>query len=81
MRQNGSQVSGDYMVREGRFSGTGSGSGLRGTFSQAYSYKSPQDTGSFELTMAANCKTFSGKRTYGDGKTEVWEGSQISAQP
>jgi hypothetical protein len=79
LQQTGTSVSGRYQYRDGRLSGTVSGSVLRGTWQEQ-----PQGTvvggpheydGQFEFTMDSACRSFSGQwRNGSDGEWQTWEG-------
>lgn len=80
LSQSGSSVSGDYDVDQGRISGTVSGQMLRGTWTEAPSRQPPADAGEVELTMGADCQSFSGQWRYGSSEAwrTGWFGQRVS---
>lgn len=74
LTQSGNQVTGTYDHDGGRITGTVSGNTLTGTWSEAPSYKAPDDAGDFAFILAADGKSFSGGYRYGSG-TGGWAGT------
>jgi hypothetical protein len=79
LTQSGSQVTGSYPHDNGRFSGSVSGSTVRGTWSESPSYTPPNDAGDVELTLSSDCNSFTGRWRYGTtgkwGSSASWDGS------
>ena len=63
--QEGSSVTGRYTHNQGRISGTVSGDTLKGTWSEAPSYRPSEDAGGVELVMSEGCGSFRGSWRYG----------------
>lgn len=76
LTQSGASVSGNYDSKGGRIAGTVQGRRLVGAWSEAPSYLGPSDAGDFEFTMAADEKSFSGRRRDGSsGDWDEWNGN------
>lgn len=78
----GLRVSGTYTHDNGKIEGTLSADGktLTGTWSEAPSYKPPQDAGKFILKLADDGQSFSGRWWYGlteSAFSQVWNGERI----
>jgi pimeloyl-ACP methyl ester carboxylesterase len=65
LSQTWNQVNGTYPHDSGRITGTVSGSDLTGTWSEGPSYSPPNDAGDMQLTIAADCNSFTGIWRYG----------------
>jgi hypothetical protein len=75
VRQQGDAVNGTYSRQNGRITGRAGGRRLTGTWSEAPSYKEPKDAGAFELTLAADGRSFTGNYRYaGSAK---WDGPWV----
>ena len=76
--QAGDNVSGTYGSSEGRITGTVSGNKLTGNWSELPSYSPPDDAGRVELTLSANCSSFSGRWSYDSGGwASDWSGTRV----
>lgn len=77
--QNGNEVTGTYEHDNGKIKGTIIGNKLIGTWSEAPTYLPPNDAGEFEMIIAPDGKSFTGKWRYGTtGKWESgWNGSRF----
>lgn len=80
LTQTGNSVTGVYEHEGGRITGIVSGNVFTGTWSEAPSYRPPDDAGDMEFTLAADGKSFTGRWRYdssGNWYTS-WNGSLIS---
>jgi hypothetical protein len=78
------QVTGTYPHDEGRIAGQLSPDGtvLTGTWSEAPSYKPPQDAGRIEFVLGSDLNSFTGKWGYGDkDMTGTWVGRRWTGSP
>jgi hypothetical protein len=81
LTQSGDQVSGTYEHRQGRVTGRVQGNQFAGTWSQAPSYQTNWDTGSFRFTLSSGCSSFSGDWRYADEaafRVGGWNGTRTS---
>lgn len=76
--QNGNSITGTYEHDNGKLTGTISGNKITGNWSEAASYKAPNDAGDFEFTLSPDGKSFTGRWRYGsDGVWQTgWEGKK-----
>jgi hypothetical protein len=83
LSQAGTQVNGTYTHDAGRITGTLSGSTLIGTWSEAPSYSPRNDAGDMQLTIAADCNSFTGTWRYGSSGdwSGDWTGTRTGAAP
>jgi hypothetical protein len=83
LTQSGSSVTGNYPHDQGRVTGTVSGNALTGTWSESPSYRPPSDAGDMQLTMAADCNSFTGRWHYGSSGdwTTNWSGTRAVRRP
>jgi hypothetical protein len=76
LTQSGSAVTGTYGYDNGRIEGTVSGNTLSGRWSEAPSYKEPNDAGRFVFTLGSDCTSFTGTWGYGGESTgSAWSGT------
>jgi hypothetical protein len=77
LTQTGRKVRGTYGRDNGRIAGRVTGKMLRGTWSEAPTYKPPHDAGDIEYLMSDDGKSFKGKWRYGSTgpwKDDPWTG-------
>jgi len=77
--QEGFIVRGEYSHDQGRIEGVLIGRTLKGKWSEAPSYRPPQDAGEFEFAFAQDFKSFTGKWRYGF-ETKTWNGDWFGSK-
>jgi hypothetical protein len=82
LTQTGSQVTGTYGLMGETMEGTVSGNTFQGTWKNP-SYSASTNTGDMELTIAADCNSFTGRWRFGsEGDWDgIWEGTRIGTVP
>lgn len=81
----GGKVTGTYEWDNGKISGTVSGDTLEGTWSQAPTHSSPDDTGEIRFKMSPDCNSFEGKWRYDPDSWwsflgwSSWQGKKVLA--
>jgi hypothetical protein len=78
--QEGNDINGTYTHDNGKIEGTMEGKVVKGRWSEAPSYKPPNDAGEFEFVIAEDGNAFQGKWCYGfEGKgwRRGWNGTRI----
>jgi len=84
LEQDGSRVYGGYETDQGQIGGTAKGQVLTGTWVQAPSFQTPEDGGTFKLTMSDDGQSFTGRWRYGTSgaweKTK-WSGQRLPPEP
>lgn len=73
--QDGEHVTGEYTHDSGRVDGVVIGNVLKGTWSEAPTYKPPNDAGDLEFQLGAQGTSFAGRWRYGSsGEWNGWNG-------
>lgn len=65
LRREGDKLTGTYPHDQGRIEGVVVSNTLTGMWAEAPSYESPNDSGDLEITLSADCQSFSAKWRYG----------------
>jgi len=79
----GDKVTGQYTHDQGKIEGMISGNSFSGRWSEAPTYKEPNDAGLVELEFSQDCKTFTGRWMYGTNgswKENGWTGERINVE-
>jgi len=82
LKQTANKITGAYTNQNGRIDGMLQGNIIKGTWSQAPSYKPPKDAGDFMFVLSADRDSFSGKYRQGFGGeqwTGNWTGTKASS--
>lgn len=71
-------VTGTYAFDDGTINGAVSGNQLTGSWAEQPSYKPPNDSGGFALTISGDCNSFTGTWGYGSASTGggIWQGTR-----
>ena len=79
--QTGNKISATYTTKNGKIEGMIDGNIIKGVWSQAPSYKPPNEAGDFMFVVSADRNSFAGKYRFGFGGTEWtgnWTGTKLS---
>jgi hypothetical protein len=79
LSQSGDQVTGTYVYRSGRISGTVTGNTLTGTWSESPTYQPPEQAGDVILKLSNDRMAITGDWRYGSsgGWSGDWRGKKI----
>ena len=81
LSQSGSSVKGTYTHDQGRIRGTADRALLSGTWSEAPTYRPPDDAGDVQLRMSVDGLSFTGRWRYGssgDWSSATWTGTRTT---